>query len=254
MIKEVISVVISFATFLSCSEAQPLSSTQSDITIQGSLTSACQSLTTRELEQKLETFGGYNKRYQAITKSGAAKFSKFISQPAPTKAPTLSTKKPRGRRQAPSYPITNLSSVARRGSLDQNGYHYLCTEWSAITTLSADYFPRYLNEVICDAKDVGCLSYEGICVQDSFIVNVLRNTGKCGSDGKQIWEVVSQPVRSCCSCRLFQGSFLGKYLWHFHFGLGLFSTPHKLYISVTSGVPSGALKWKINRSQQKFLK
>ena len=166
----------------------------------------------------------------------------------------LAQKKPRGRRQAPSYPITNLSSVARRGSLDQNGYHYLCTEWSAITTLSADYFPRYLNEVICDAKDVGCLSYEGICVQDSFIVNVLRNTGKCGSDGKQIWEVVSQPVRSCCSCRLFQGSFLGKYLWHFHFGLGLFSTPHKLYISVTSGVPSGALKWKINRSQQKFLK
>ena len=212
MIKEAVPLVIVFATFLSCSEAQPPSSTQSDVTIQGSSTSTCQSLTTRELEQKLETFGGYNRRYQAITKYGAAKFSKLISQPTPTKAPTPGTKKPRGKRQAPSYPLTNLTRVARRGSLDQNGYHHLCTEWSAVTTLSADYFPRYLNEVICDAKDVGCLSYEGICVQDSFVVDVLRNTGKCGSDGKQIWEVVSQPVRSCCSCRLFQGSFLGKYL------------------------------------------
>lgn len=211
--------VIMLATFLSCSEAQPLGSNQSDVTIQRSLTSTCQPLTTRELEQKLETFGGYNRRYQAITKSGAAKFSKLISQPTPTKAPTRSTKKPRGKRHAPLYSLTNLTRVARRGSLDQNGYHHLCTEWSAVTTLSADYFPRYLNEVICDAKDVGCLSYEGICVQDSFTVDVLRNTGKCGSDGKQIWEVVSQPVRSCCNCRLFPGSFLGKYLWHFHFGL-----------------------------------
>ena len=213
MIKEVIWLVIMLPTFLSCSEAQPLSSTQSDVTVQRSVTSTCQSLTTRELEQKLETFGGYNKRYQAITKADATKFSKLINQPAATKAPVLSTKKPsRGKRRAPSYPLTNLTSVALRGSLDQNGYHRLCTEWSAVTTLSADYFPRYLNEVICDAKDAGCLSYEGMCVQESFIVDVLRNTGKCGSDGKEIWEVVSQPVRSCCNCRLFPGSFLGKYI------------------------------------------
>ena len=213
MIQErVFSLVIMFATFLSCFEAQALSSIQSDVAIQGSLASTCQSLTTRELEQKLETFGGYNKRYQAITKSGAAKFPKLINQPTATNAPAPSTKKPRGKRQAPSYPLTNLTSVASRGSLDQNGFHYLCTEWSAVTTLSADYFPRYLNEVICDALDSGCLSYEGFCVQDSFIVDVLRNTGKCGSDGKEIWEVVSQPVRSCCNCRLFPGSFLTKYL------------------------------------------
>lgn len=252
MLKEVISLVISLA--LSCSEAQLQSSAQSDVTISGSSASICQSLTTRELQQKLEAFGGYNKRYQAITKSGAAKFSKLISQPTTPKVPTLSTKKPRGKRQAPSYPTTNLTRVAQRGSLDQNGYHNLCTEWSAVTKLPADYFPRYLNEVICDAKDIGCLSYEGVCVQDSFIVDVLRNTGKCGSDGKQIWEVVSQPVRSCCNCRLFQGSFLGKYLWHLNFGLWLLSTPHNLHVPVSSGVPSGALKWKINTSQQKFLK
>ena len=204
--------VIILATFLSCSEAQPLNSNQSDVTIQRSLTSTCQPLTTKELEQKLETLGAFNKRYQAITKSEAAKFSKLISQPAPTKTPTLSTEKPRGKRQAPSYPQTHLTRVARRGSLDQDGYHHLCTERSAVTTLTAAYFPRYLKEVICDAKDVGCLSNEGICVEDSFSVDVLRNTGNCGTDGKQIWEVVSQPVRSRCSCRLFEESILSTYL------------------------------------------
>ena len=193
------------ATFLSCSEAQPSSSTQSDDTIQGSSTSTCQSLTTRELEQKLETLGGYNKRYQAITKSEAAKFSKFLSQQAPNIATTLSTKNPRGKRQVPSHPITNFKSVARRGSLDQHGFHHLCTEWSAVTKLSAEYFPRYLNEVICDAREVVCLNSKGICFQGSFIVDALRNTGRCGSDGKQIWQAVSQPVRTCCNCRLFPG-------------------------------------------------
>lgn len=202
------------AIFLTCSQTQPLNSTQSDVTVQRSLTSTCQSLTTRELEQKLKTFGGYNKRYQAISTAGAAKFSKLINQSAATKAPALNTQKSRGKRQAPSYPLTNLTRVHVRGSLDQHGYHRLCTEWSAVTTLSADYFPRYLNEVICDAKDASCLSYDGVCIQGSFIVDVLRNTGKCGSDGKQIWEVVSQQVRSCCNCRLFPGSFLGKYLWN----------------------------------------
>ena len=199
------------ATFLSCSEAQPSSSTQSDVTIQGSSTSTCQSLTTRELEQKLETLGGYNKRYQAITKSEAAKFSKFFSQQAPIKAPTLSTKKPRGKRQVPSYSITNFKSVALCGSLDRHGFHHLCTEWSAVTKLSAEYFPRYLNEVICDAREVSCLNSKGIYSQGSFIVDVLRNTGRCGSDGKQIWKAVSQPVRTCCNCRLFPGARLGSF-------------------------------------------
>ena len=40
MIKKVISLVISLATFLSSSEAQPPSSTQSDVTIQGSSSSS----------------------------------------------------------------------------------------------------------------------------------------------------------------------------------------------------------------------
>lgn len=211
MFKQVISLGALLTILLSCTEAQPQTSSQSGATLlRAGSASTCQTLTTRQLEQKRHSIGGYNKRYQAITKADTAKFPKLISQPTVTKVPKPSTKTSRGRRQAISYPQTNLTSVATRGSLDQNGYHRLCTEWSAVTTLSMDYFPRYLNEVICDTKDPGCLSNKGICVQGSFIVDILRNTGKCGSDGKEIWEVVSKPIRSCCNCRLFPGSTIGK--------------------------------------------
>jgi len=180
----------------------------------GAQSISCQPLTTSELELKLESFGGYNKRYQAITRKDAKNFPILLNQPAAGKLPVykLFKKLFRGKRQANSFPQTNFTSVAKRGSLDQSGYHRLCTEWSAVTTLSTDYFPRYLNEVICDKKDNGCLGHEGACIQGSFVVNVLKNTGVCGADGKETWEHVSQSVRSCCSCRLYPGSSLSGLL------------------------------------------
>ena len=183
----------------------------------GAQSISCQPLTTSELELKLESFGGYNKRYQAITRKDAENFPILLNQPAAVKLPvyklpSIIKKLFRGKRQANSFPQTNFTSVAKRGSLDQNGYHRLCTEWSAVTTLSPDYFPRYLNEVICDKKDNGCLGHEGACIQGSFVVNVLKNTGVCGADGKETWQLVSQSFRSCCSCRLYQGSSLSGLL------------------------------------------
>ena len=160
-------------------------------------------------------FGGYNKRYQAITKEDAAKFPSLLNQTSTTKTPAaynMIKRLFRSRRQAIAYPQTNLTTVEQRGSIDQNGFLHLCTEWSAVTTLSADYFPRYLNEVVCDTVDSGCFGYQGQCVQGSFVVNVLMKTGRCGADGKEEWDQANQPVRSYCICRLFQGSFLSGYL------------------------------------------
>ena len=179
----------------------------------GAQSISCQPLTTSELELKLESFGGYNKRYQAITSKDTENFPILLNQPAAGKLPVNKFKRIikklfRGKRQANSFPETNFASVAKRGSIDQNGYHRLCTEWSAVTTLSPDHFPRYLNEVICDQKDNGCLGDQGACIQGRFVVNVLKNTGVCGADGKEAWQPVSQSVRSCCSCRLYQGSSL----------------------------------------------
>ena len=198
--KQVISLLAALVAFASCLEAQTISS--------------CKPLTTRELELKLESFGGFNKRYQAITRMGARKFPRLLNQPMGAKTPTnnIFKKLSQGKGRASFFRQTNITNVAWRGSLDQNGLHHLCTEWSAVTTLPADHFPRFLNEVICDTMDIGCLSYEGLCVQESFVVDALKNTGACGADGKEIWVVVSQPIRSCCSCRLFAGSMLSAYL------------------------------------------
>lgn len=177
---------------------------------------SCKRLTTRELERKLDFFGGYNKRYQAITRKDAKKFLSLLNQQKVVVKVTpynnITKKLFRSKRQTISSPQTNINSVAQRGSLDQRGLHRLCTESSAVTTLPADYFPRFLNEVICDTVDSGCLSHEGVCVQGGFVVEVLKKNGTCGSDGKEIWEVVSQPVRSRCNCRLYPGSKLTQYL------------------------------------------
>ena len=136
----------------------------------GAQSISCQPLTTTELELKLESFGRYNNRYQAITSKETENFPILLNQPAAGKLPvyelnSISIKKLfRGKRQANSFPQTNFTSVAKRGFLDRNGYHRLCTEWSGVTTLSPDYFPRYLNEVICDQKDNTCLGHEGACI------------------------------------------------------------------------------------------
>ena len=132
----------------------------------GAQSISCQPLTTSELQLKLDSFGGYNKRYQAITSKDAENFPVLLNQPAAVKLPvyklnSIIKKLFRGKRQADSFPQTNFTSVAKRGSLDHTSYHRLCTEWSAVTTLSPDYFPRYLNEVICDKKDNGCLGHLG---------------------------------------------------------------------------------------------
>ena len=191
MFKQLISVVIVLAAFLSCLDALYIS---------------CQPRTRRELETKLQTFGGYNKRYQAITKQDADKFPSLINQKHAVPAANNSIKKLfRRRRQDSSYPQTNDVSFSRRGSQDpENSLYYLCSERSAVTTLSADYFPRHLNEVICDTTDTFCLQgNQGECVQGKFSLDVLKKTGECEADGKEKWDVVSQEVRSSCNCRSF---------------------------------------------------
>ena len=193
------SVAVTVSTLLSSLEALPLnatSSTSSSSLRKGTVPSqSCQPKTTRELKSQLETHGSFNKYHQVITRADTTKFSKLPNQ---TALYTI-----QGKRQTSSYPKTNLTSVATRGSLDHNGLRRLCTEWSAVTTLSPDYFPRYLNEIICDTKDNSCLSYTGVCSQGRLYVDILRNTGMCGSDGKEIWQVVGQWIRSCCNCRLY---------------------------------------------------
>ena len=186
-----------------------------------SIASPCQSLSYVSLVIKLNSIGGYNKRYVATTAqeakknfpnllnataqisnvtSNASTVHPNVTRTTPSTTPTPSTTQPN------SYGATRMISVARRGTKDEFGFHRLCTEWAAVTTLSPDFFPRYINEVICDSKDFHCLSGEGFCLQKTFIVSILRRTGRCTAQGQEEWVEHSQPIRSCCECKVFPGS------------------------------------------------
>ena len=187
--------MVTINVLLSCIKARPLNSTSTADTTSPQtriISTTCTTRTMRELLTQLQTHGSFNKRYQAITKDAAAKFPNLLNQTAPN---TTTTSRPTS-----PFPITNLTSVRNKGSRDQNGHRRLCTEWSAVTKLSPAYFPRYLNEIICDTNDRSCLGHTGQCNQGGVIVDILYDTGKCGSDGKQIWKVVNQWIRSCCDC------------------------------------------------------
>ena len=192
------SIAIILAVLLRSSESHPLNTTRC---ISQPNAAACQSVTTAELVTKLDACGGYNKRYQAISKVEARTLSNFLKNSMI--AAVSEVQKSRGRRESSSHiNETTVVSVAQRGSLDEYGFRRLCTEQYALTTLPADHFPRYLNEVICDSTDQWCLDYDGVCVQGSFVVNVLKNSGACGPDGKENWNLLSLPVRTGCDCRL----------------------------------------------------
>lgn len=190
--RQLVSVVMLTATLLNLLDAMYI---------------VCQPRTRRDLLTKLEKFGGYQKRYQAITVQEAENFPLLVHQKSTvsTTNDRMGSQLFRNKRQTSTYPQTNYTRTVKRGSLDRdNNLYYLCTERSAVTTLSADYFPRHLNEVICDKTDNLCLyGNQGECVQESFDVKVLKKTGQCGADGKEKWDLVSQKVRSSCNCRAF---------------------------------------------------
>ncbi|CAH3015503.1 unnamed protein product [Porites evermanni] len=159
----------------------------------------CQPRTRRDLLTKLEKFGGYQKRYQAITVQEAENFPLLVHQKSTvsTTNDKMGSQLFRNKRKTSTYPQTNYTRTVKRGSLDRdNNLYYLCTERSAVTTLSADYFPRHLNEVICDKTDNLCLNgNQGECVQESFDVKVLKKTGQCGADGKEKWDLSDNGTR-----------------------------------------------------------
>jgi len=188
MLKQLILAFATLASFASYVGAQSIS---------------CQPLTTTELELKLESFDGYNKRYQAITSKDTENFPILLNQPAAVKLPGVYI----------SFLALHISQVSQNEALSTKMATIACApSGQRSPRFHPIIFPRYLNEVICDKKDNGCLGHEGACIQGRFVVNVLKNTGVCGADRKETWQLVSQFVRSCCSCRLYQGSSLSGLL------------------------------------------
>ncbi len=94
------------------------------------------------------------------------------------------------------------------GQETTRGYMRACDSCAATTELSDDYFPRYLNEVVC-SSNTECFSGGGKCFERTLSLTVLRLTGNCtavaataGSEAYYVeeWEPAIHRARVACEC------------------------------------------------------
>uniref|UniRef100_A0A9J2PP45 Uncharacterized protein n=1 Tax=Ascaris lumbricoides TaxID=6252 RepID=A0A9J2PP45_ASCLU len=103
----------------------------------------------------------------------------------------------RHKRQAPgtvgkSYPI---SCTTKGVSVGENGLLVLCSSCWTWRQLPSNYFPQYINELVCDDSDNACLSGYASCEVGHRTLQVIRNdTG--------VLNVINLQGGSYCECRV----------------------------------------------------
>ncbi|KAL7076201.1 hypothetical protein ACQ4LE_004878 [Meloidogyne hapla] len=94
----------------------------------------------------------------------------------------------------------------------EDGYLRLCGACQAIRKLPSDFFPPFINEVVCN-EDKACLYFyeypHGKCKQKHMNFVVLRNVGTALC---QVWEKFNLNVRVSCECFVDEMSFFAKYV------------------------------------------
>ncbi|CEF71250.1 Hypothetical protein SRAE_X000057700 [Strongyloides ratti] len=99
----------------------------------------------------------------------------------------------------------------KRGE-EEDGYLRLCGACQGIRRLPENFFPPFINEVMCD-EDKSCLYFydfaHGRCNQKHMNFVVLRNVG---TSDCQIWEKYNLNVRVSCECFVDETSFFAKYV------------------------------------------
>ncbi|KAI1725267.1 hypothetical protein DdX_01919 [Ditylenchus destructor] len=116
---------------------------------------------------------------------------------------------PRSKRQTNttnvSQPVVgtryNLSCVLKGSSADSNGFISLCSKCWAWRQLPINYFPRFVNEMVCDDQDKSCLSSYAECSTGTRAFEVIRN------DSAKLTTVMLT-AGSFCECKIKQGSAL----------------------------------------------
>ncbi|XP_065649639.1 uncharacterized protein LOC136078252 [Hydra vulgaris] len=100
----------------------------------------------------------------------------------------------------------------------------LCQQCSATTTQSDEWFPQYVNEVICGGGNGNnngnsCFQNEGVCQQNTVMMQFLVKTNDCepltekgNTVYVQKWRKKRQLVRTSCECLLKSNSGYRKLL------------------------------------------
>ena len=186
-----------------------------------------------ELKNVLIRCGGtLNPRLVAITWNEAEKFPDLISKKgrpvkyANLKSCRMESKRTRNRSRARKRNRRTRNRRNKRlekrsigrvkvincypsGSISSTNTARLCNECSAVIDLGEEYFPRYVNEIICDTlcdSCPSCFGGEGVCKTKEQSFSFLRNIGN------SIYEAVSINFGACCECGLYQDSPLTGFL------------------------------------------
>ncbi|KAI1730430.1 hypothetical protein Ddc_03124 [Ditylenchus destructor] len=109
----------------------------------------------------------------------------------------------RKKRQSPSDAIIGnrfVINCVERGDAEGENSEFLnlCTACWTWRQLPEDYFPRLINELVCQENDY-CLSGWGTCKQRFRNVDVLRRVGS-------EWRPTIVQTASCCDCKVKAGS------------------------------------------------
>lgn len=144
-------------------------------------------------------YGGYNRRFMALTWKDARKFQNLVT--------TVST-------SPLNFSIINnlpLSAPSKAGTLmsrtdchaTENGLLRMCNACPAVTFLGHDRIPSFINEVKCGQ---GMCSHGvlGHCQAAVMLQQFLYKTGRCNPvTGYEELLPYTQPIRVCCECLVF---------------------------------------------------
>uniref|UniRef100_A0A5S6QNC9 Saposin B-type domain-containing protein n=1 Tax=Trichuris muris TaxID=70415 RepID=A0A5S6QNC9_TRIMR len=115
----------------------------------------------------------------------------------------------RVRREAGKLGTSYKLDCIRRGqSIDGTEWLGLCNVCWVWRRLPPDYFPQYVNELICD-EDTKCLSGWGTCKQRQRSMEVLRNVGTAD---EPVWKSVTINTANFCDCFVQSGTVMHTFI------------------------------------------
>jgi len=168
----------------------------------------CRSYSRAQLVRKLNrlgnkpgasTYGGYNRRFMAITWREALKFPNLVT------TVSLSPKNVSSIHNLPSNPPTQKGTLTSRADCrtTDNDLKRMCSACPALTILDDDKIPKYINEVTC-GQILCSHGVNGMCKNAVMYKKFYRKTGRCDPNtGYEEIESYTQPIRVCCECMVF---------------------------------------------------
>lgn len=168
----------------------------------------CKSFSRAQLVRKLNklgtkqgesTYGGYNRRFMAITWKEALKFPNLVT------TVSVSPQNISSIRNLPFNPPTQKGSLTSRANCHStdSGLKRMCSACPAVTFLGHDRIPKYINEVTC-GQTTCSHRVIGMCKNALMYQKFYYKTGRCDpKTGYEELKRYTQPIRVCCECMVF---------------------------------------------------